>query len=74
MVLKTFNVSEDVYSQYSGMCKSLGISMSKQIELFMRSQVSEEPEARPDYIRKLEKMRNSKFIKIDDFASRYGLK
>jgi len=74
MVLKTFNISGDVYANYSETCKSLGISMSKQIERFMESQLEEEPVARQEYLAKLDRIRQSKFIKVNDFASRYGLK
>jgi antitoxin component of RelBE/YafQ-DinJ toxin-antitoxin module len=35
MVLKTFNVDEDTYKQFSELCKSCGMSMSKQIQMFM---------------------------------------
>ena len=37
MVLKTFNVQEVVYEKFSHFCKGRGISMSKQIDLFMQS-------------------------------------
>ncbi len=73
MVLKTFNVSEDVYSKFSGFCKEHGISMSKQVELFMRSQVEEEPEAKKEYLEKLARIRKGKFIVVRDFAGHYGL-
>ena len=64
MVIKTFNVSEDVYSKFSGYCKDLGLSMSKQIDTFMRSQVEEEPKVRKEYLEKLERIRKGKFVKI----------
>ena len=53
MVLKTFNLNEEVYKKFSKFCKENGISMSKQIDLFIRSQMEDEPEIRPEYIKKL---------------------
>ena len=32
-----------------------------------------EPELRPEFIKKLEKIKKQKSIQVDDFASRYGL-
>ena len=46
MVLKTFNVEEETYNKFSSFCKGNGISMSRQIDFFMRSVVEEEPEAK----------------------------
>ena len=73
MVLKTFNVQEEVYSKFSHFCKEHGISMSKQIQIFMESQVEEEPEAKKEYLEKLERIRKVKFIRVKSFAERYGL-
>lgn len=73
MALKTFNISEDVHRKYSEFCKAHGISMSKQIEIFMISQVAEEPEVRKEYLEKLENIRKGKFISIKNFAKTYGL-
>ncbi|HIH13774.1 MAG TPA: hypothetical protein HA224_00795 [Nanoarchaeota archaeon] len=73
MVLKTFNVQEAVYEQFSRFCKSRGMSMSKQVEMFMESLVEEEPEAKKEYLEKLERIRKGKFIKVVSFAERYGL-
>ena len=39
MALKTFNVDEGVYKSYSKHCKKKGISMSKQIENFIRDEI-----------------------------------
>jgi hypothetical protein len=33
-----------------------------------------EPSLRPEYEKKLEKLKKGKFIKVDDFAKRYGMK
>ena len=35
MVLKTFNLDEETYRKFSEFCRENGISMSKQINLFM---------------------------------------
>lgn len=76
MALKTFNVQESVYDRFSHFCKEHGISMSKQVELFMRYMMEEEPEARKEYLEKLEKIRKQRTIIIgglDDFRKRYGI-
>ena len=73
MVLKTFNVQEETYNKFSRFCKDYGISMSKQVEIFMRSQIEEEPKAKKKYLKKLEKIRKGKFIRVNNFAKRYGL-
>jgi antitoxin component of RelBE/YafQ-DinJ toxin-antitoxin module len=73
MVLKTFNVEDVVYKKFSDFCKGHGVSMSKQIELFMESMIEEEPESKQEYLQKLERIRKGKFIRVDNFASRYGL-
>ena len=73
MVLKTFNVQEMVYSKFSRFCKENGISMSKQVEIFMRSMVEEDPKVKKEYLERLERIRKGKFIKINSFADRYGL-
>ncbi|MBP1910647.1 hypothetical protein [Methanolobus bombayensis] len=72
MVLKTFNVNEDTYKEFSALCKSHGLSMSKQIQMFMESVISEEPEASRDYLEKLDNIRKGKFIHVADFSERYG--
>lgn len=73
MALKTFNIEEDVYNKFSAICKRLGISMSKQVEMFMRSQVEEDPVARADYLERLNIIRKGKFIQIASFKERYKL-
>jgi len=47
--------------------------MSKQIEMFMISMTEEEPKAKQEYLEKLERIRKGKFIRVDNFANRYGL-
>ncbi|HLC73304.1 hypothetical protein J4416_01755 [Candidatus Pacearchaeota archaeon] len=39
MVIKTFNVDEEVYKQFSAYCKKNGISMSKKVENFIRDEI-----------------------------------
>ena len=39
MGLKTFNVEEEVYKEYSKYCKEQGISMSKRVENFIRDEM-----------------------------------
>ena len=73
MVLKTFNVQEETYHKFSRFCKEHGISMSKQIEFFMRSIIEEEPEAKKEYLKKLDRIRKGKFLSVKNFAERYGL-
>ena len=71
MVLKTFNLNEEVYKKFSDFCKENGISMSKQVEIFIESQMAEEPKIRQEYLQKLDVLRKGKFIKVDDFKKRY---
>jgi antitoxin component of RelBE/YafQ-DinJ toxin-antitoxin module len=73
MVIKTFNVEENVYEKFLQFCKNNGISMSKQIEMFMKSRVEETEEIREEYLQKLEEIRKGKFIRVDNFAERYGI-
>ncbi|MGV8130514.1 MAG: hypothetical protein ACP5N7_00250 [Candidatus Pacearchaeota archaeon] len=40
MVIKTFNLDEEVYKQFSQHCKKNGISMSKRVENFLKEEVS----------------------------------
>jgi len=39
MALKTFNIDDGIYKSYSKNCKLKGISMSKQVENFLRSEM-----------------------------------
>ena len=71
MVLMTFNLNEAVYKKFSDFCKENGISMSKQVEIFIEAQMAEEPKVRQEYLQKLEAIRKGKFIKVDDFKKRY---
>ena len=73
MVIKTFNVEESVYEKFLQFCRDNGISMSKQIEMFMRSRVDDKEDVIEEYLQKLEEIRKGKFIRVDNFAERYGL-
>ena len=76
MVLKTFNLEEDVYRKFSEFCKGNGISMSKQVGFFMQSVIEEEPKAKKEYLMKLDRIRKQKNINIgslENFRKRYGL-
>lgn len=68
MVLKTFNLQENTYSKFSKLCKEHGISMSKQVEIFMQSMVEEEPKAKKEYLEKLERIRKGKFHKFSNIS------
>ena len=75
MALKTFNINPEVYNKFSNICKSNGISMSKQIEVFIKSQLEEKPKVRKEYLEKLERIRRGSFIEvgtIEDFDKRYN--
>lgn len=72
-MIKTFNVDDKVYQKFMEFCKLHGISMSKQVEIFMKSQL-EEGEVREGYLQTLENLRKGKFIKIgtmEEFKKRY---
>ena len=73
MVVKTFNVDEETYQKFLQFCRDNGISMSRQIEMFMKSRVDDKEAVREEYLQKLEEIRRGKFIRVDDFAERYGL-
>lgn len=64
MVVKTFNVTEETYAKFSAYCKEMGLSMSKQIDLFMKSQIEEEPKVRQNYLSRLNAIRKEKFVSV----------
>jgi hypothetical protein len=64
MAIKTFNVDEDAYRKFSQFCRENGLSMSKQIEIFIKSQLEEEPKIREEYLKKLDRIRKGKYIKF----------
>ncbi|MCK4327445.1 MAG: hypothetical protein KAW41_03110 [Candidatus Diapherotrites archaeon] len=72
MVLKTFNVEESVYLKFSQFCKEHGISMSKQVSMFMESMIEKEPEAKKEYLKKLDRIKKGEFITVKNFTERYG--
>lgn len=76
MVLKTFNLEEATYEKFSGFCKEHGMSMSKQVNIFMESMIDNEPEAKKEYLNKLDNIRKGKFNKyksVEDFEKAIGL-
>lgn len=66
MVLKTFNLDEKTYKKFSEFCKENGISMSKQVNIFIEAQMEENPKIRREYLKKLEAIRKGRFIKVKD--------
>ncbi|MBS3084920.1 hypothetical protein J4411_03330 [Candidatus Pacearchaeota archaeon] len=75
MVLKTFNLDEETYRKFSEFCRENGISMSKQINLFISAQLEEKPKVREKYLKKLDAIRKGKFIRvgsIEDFKKKYS--
>ena len=75
MVLKTFNLDEETYRKFSEFCRENGISMSKQINLFISAQHEEKPKVREKYLEKLDAIRKGKFIRvgsIEDFKKKYS--
>jgi len=75
MVLKTFNLDNETYDKFSEFCKENGLSMSKQVDIFIKAQIEESPKVREEYLKKLELIRKGRFIKIgnfEDFNKRYS--
>lgn len=73
MAIKSFNIDAGTYKQFSEYCKGNGISMSKQIEFFMKSVIEEDPKAKKEYLAKLDRIRKGRFVRVDNFAGRYGV-
>lgn len=73
MAIKSFNIAEDTYSKYSKFCRGYGISMSKQVEMFMEAQLEEEPKAKKEYLEKLDRISKGKFRRVKNFAKEFGL-
>ncbi|MBU1204136.1 MAG: hypothetical protein KKG60_03665 [Nanoarchaeota archaeon] len=76
MVLKTFNLNENVYATFSQFYREHGMSMSKQVEFFMRSWIEKEPKAKKEYLGKLNIIRKQKSIRIgtiNDLKKRYSM-
>ena len=75
MVLKTFNLDNETYDKFSEFCKENGLSMSKQVDIFIKAQIEESPEVREEYLKRLELIRKGRFIKVgsfEDFNKRYS--
>ena len=75
MAIKTFNLEEDVYKKFADFCKEHGLSMSKQVNIFIKAQLETEPKVREEYLQKLDAIRKGRFIKvgnIEDFKKRYA--
>lgn len=76
MVLKTFNLDSEVYDKFSQFCKAHGISMSKQINIFINSQIAEEPKVRGEYLKKLTNIRKrgtyKEYHSFGDFEKRFN--
>jgi antitoxin component of RelBE/YafQ-DinJ toxin-antitoxin module len=66
MALKTFNLDENAYHKFSEYCKENGLSMSRQVEIFIKAQIETKPKVRKEYLQKLEAIRRGKFIKVND--------
>ena len=64
MTLKTFNLDNETYSKFSEFCKDNGLSMSKQIDIFIKAQIEESPKVREEYLKRLEAIRKRIFIKV----------
>jgi len=64
MVVKSLNVEEETYAEFSKYCKDFGLSMSKQINLFMKTQLEDEPKIKKEYLEKLERIHRGKFITV----------
>ena len=75
MVIKTFNLEEDVYKKFADFCRENGLSMSKQVNIFIKAQIEVKPKVREEYLQKLDMIRKGRFIKvgnIEDFNKRYA--
>jgi hypothetical protein len=75
MVIKTFNLEEDVYKKFSNFCKENGFSMSKQVNIFIKAQIETEQKVRDGYLQKLDAIRRGRFIKvgsIENFKNKYA--
>ena len=75
MVIKTFNLEESIYNQFAEFCREHGLSMSKQINIFIKSQIEIVPKIRAEYLNKLESIRKGRFVKvgsIENFKKKYA--
>tara|TARA_Y100000034_G_C6836179_1_gene377896 strand:- start:401 stop:634 length:234 start_codon:yes stop_codon:yes gene_type:complete len=74
MVLKTFNLEDETYRKFSEFCRENGLSMSKQVDIFIKAQIEESPKVREDYLKKLEAIRKGRFINVGTFEDFEKLK
>lgn len=58
MALKTFNIDAEIYKEFSKHCKKEGLSMSKKIENFIRSEMDAAKSDVRAAIRKIERRHN----------------
>ena len=65
MVIKTFNLDEETYKKFSEFCKEHGLSMSNQVNIFIKAQLEEKPKVREEYLKKLERIRKGRFIRVN---------
>ena len=75
MAIKSFSVEDATYKRFSAYCKEQGLSMSKQVEFFMKSVIEDDPQARKEYLDRLERIRAQPSIHIgtvEEFKRRYG--
>ena len=63
MALKTFNLDNEVYKEFSEHCKKNGISMSKKIENFIRQEIEQirKPKTKQETYKKIEDHPLSKY-------------
>ena len=74
MALKTFNVDPSTYAQFRGFCKAHGLSMSAQVQSFMRSVMAEDLRVSQQYLDKLRRIRaEGSFIEIKDFGAYFDV-
>ena len=64
MVIKTFNLEEETYNQFAEFCKENGLSMSKQVNIFIKAQIETKPKVREEYLQKLDLIKKGRFIKV----------
>ncbi len=59
MALKTFNINEEIYKEFSEHCKKHGISMSKKIENFLKKEIENLKSQELKYIDKISQEEHS---------------
>jgi len=66
MVLKTFNLDEKTYKKFSRYCRERGISMSKQVDLFIKAQLEIIREEEKKIQNKIGIKRKDKIIRVSE--------